>query len=69
MERPELFVQEILRIARTGRLELGQENQYGRKYRVYDMLNGPLGSAPVVTVWIIPAGKEAPVLVTVYPKS
>lgn len=41
---------------------------YGQKYEVSGILEGPSGSADLMTVWIIRAGEDHPRLVTAYPK-
>jgi hypothetical protein len=50
-------------------VESEHESPYGRKYLVSGTLRGPTGTAAlVVTVWFVPAGHDAPRLVTVYPR-
>ena len=48
--------------------ELGPATSYGQKYLVFGQLEGPLGAADVVTVWIVLAGDDTARLVTVYPR-
>jgi hypothetical protein len=62
------FAAELRRIARTGEVAEQEENAYGRKYTVPGELNGPTGSARVVTVWFRAAGEPHVRLVTVHPR-
>ncbi len=48
--------------------ELGEATEHGEKYLVSGTLEGPIGSAEVVSVWIVMAGDDFPRLVTVYPR-
>jgi hypothetical protein len=59
---------DLLEIARSGEAVAGQPTDYGRKFEVRGMLNGPFGRrAAVVTVWIVLNGEDFPRFVTVYP--
>lgn len=43
-------------------------SQYGQKYEVRGMLQGPSGRyAAIMTVWIVLQSEEAPRLITAYP--
>jgi hypothetical protein len=51
-----------------GEAERAGGGAHGQKYAVRGILQGPAGrSAPVVSVWIVLAGEEAPRLITAYP--
>ncbi len=60
---------ELRRLAIEADAEPAQPSVFGRKYLTLGTLAGPGGAAaPVVVVWIIPAGRDTPRLVTVYPR-
>ena len=44
-----------------------ESTQYGQKYEIRAMLNGPTGQADVVSVWLIRHGESIPRFVTAYP--
>ncbi|OFW13205.1 MAG: hypothetical protein A3F70_16975 [Acidobacteria bacterium RIFCSPLOWO2_12_FULL_67_14] len=60
---------EALRIQHlTQDAEAGPPTVHGRKYTIRAILVGPTGqSAPVVSVWFVPTGGDAPRFVTAYP--
>ena len=41
-------------------------DDFGRRWRIEAPLRGPSGSARIVTVWMIPTGREEPSFVTAY---
>jgi len=47
--------------------ELVETLALGQSYRIQAILNGPIASAPVVSVWFVRKGEEVPRLVTAYP--
>ena len=47
---------------------LGAQTKYGQKCEVHGTLSGPSSrSAPVVTIWIVRLGEDAPSFVTAFP--
>ena len=58
----------LLRMAASADAKLGQATVFGQKYLIPGHLEGPGGSADIVSVWIILAGEDVPRLVTVYPR-
>ena len=64
----ELFVAELRRIAADGDAEDVQDTRFGRKYTVPGDLQGPAGSAKVLTVWILERGQTQVRLVSVRPR-
>ena len=62
------FVAELRRIAAGGEVAEVEDTEFGRKYTVPGDLNGPVGSAQVLTIWIQDAGKAEVRLVTVRPR-
>ena len=58
----------FLTLARSAEADPGQTSPYGQKYNVRGTITGPLGrQASVVTVWIIPEGREFAHFVTAFP--
>jgi hypothetical protein len=58
----------FLTLARSAEADPGQTSPYGQKYDVRGTISGPLGrQASVVTVWIIPEGREFAHFVTAFP--
>jgi hypothetical protein len=43
------------------------DDAYGRTFAIRAILQGPTGSAPVVSVWFIRTGEDFPRFVTAYP--
>lgn len=64
----EAFVAEVRRIAATGEVSEVEDTEFGAKYTVPGDLNGPAGTARVITVWIREAGQAEVRLVTVRPR-
>ena len=64
----EAFVAEVRRIAATGEVSEVEDTEFGPKYTVPGDLNGPAGTARVITVWIHQAGQAEVRLVTVRPR-
>jgi hypothetical protein len=63
----ESFRDELLRFA-EGNAEVAETNRFGQKYVVLGTIEGPTGrAAPVVVVWIVLHGEDAPRFVTAYP--
>ena len=59
----------LLDLARSGEAILGETNEYGQKYVISGILEGPSGSLlQVTTVWILPTPDALPRLVTVFPR-
>jgi hypothetical protein len=55
-------------LLQTGTVTEGQTTQFGRKYEVRGIVQGPYGrGAEVVTVWVILVGDDAPRFVTAFP--
>jgi hypothetical protein len=47
---------------------LAQSTRYGQKYEIRAILKGPNGQeALVVSVWLVPAGRDVPRFVTAHP--
>lgn len=58
---------ELLRLAQEN-AEVAASNRFGQKYVVLGTIQGPTGrSSPVVVVWIVLHGEDAPRFVTAYP--
>ena len=51
-------------LAQGGVCQPGEQSEYGQKYEVRGILSGPSDSAPIVAVWIMLVGEEAPRFVT-----
>jgi hypothetical protein len=66
--RATLFVAEIRRIAAAGEVETVEDSEYGRKYTVPGLLEGPKGQARVRTVWFQAPGQSQVRLVSVRPR-
>ena len=62
------FVAEIRRVAASTEVDGVEDFEFGRKYTVLGELNGPGGSARVLTVWFQPRGEADVRLVTVVPR-
>jgi hypothetical protein len=62
------FIAELRRIVKAGEASEVVQTPFGRKYVVPGVLHGPLGAAPVVTVWLLEQGQERARLVTVRPR-
>ena len=62
------FVAEIRRIAAEGEVAGVEDTPFGRKYTVPGELEGPAGTAEVLTVWIRETGHEDVRLITVRPR-
>ena len=59
---------DLLDLASTGYVRIGQQTEYGQKYEVRGILEGPSGrSAEVVSVWIILDNADIPRFVTAFP--
>jgi hypothetical protein len=59
---------DLLDLIQTGTAVEGQTSQFGRKYEVRGIVQGPYGrGAELVTVWVILVGDEAPRFVTAFP--
>jgi hypothetical protein len=64
---PELQIA-LYTLAQTGDAVLGSATEFGQKYVVRGMLEGPAGrTAHVESAWIILHGEDAPRLITAYP--
>jgi hypothetical protein len=60
---------DLLTVALSGTAELGEENQFGRKYMVSGTLRGPNGREGVIrTVWLIENAQSAPRFLNGYPE-
>jgi len=62
------FIAELRRVAAEGEVATVVETGFGQKYTVPGDLRGPLGTAPVVTVWFLEPSQERVRLVTVRPR-
>ena len=59
---------DLLDLAAMGEATLGESTEYGQKYEVRGMLNGPSGRvAEILSVWIVLAGQDTPRFVTAFP--
>ena len=67
-ENWELLQSALLDIAATADAKLDQATEFGQKYLIPGHIQGPQGSADILSVWIILAGEDSPQLVTVYPR-
>ena len=58
----------LLSLAQNGEAELDPATEFGQKYVVRGMLEGPAGrAAMIVSAWIILLGENVPRLITAYP--
>jgi hypothetical protein len=64
----EAFGVEVRRIASVGEVSEVEDTEFGRKYTVPGDLNGPAGTAQVLTVWIQETRQADVRLVTVRPR-
>jgi len=62
------FIEELRRLAVEGDVSEVEETAFGQKYTVPGDLIGPLGTAPVITVWFRERGVDRVRLVTVRPR-
>ena len=62
------FVAELRRIAADGEVHDVEDTEFGRKYTVPGDLQGPAGTAQVLTVWILERGQTQVRLVSVRPR-
>jgi hypothetical protein len=62
------FVSELRRIAASGEVTEVEDTEFGQKYTVPGDLNGPLGSAQVLSIWIQEPGASEVRLITVRPR-
>lgn len=62
------FTGELRRLAAAADVSEVVETPLGQKYVVPGDLRGPLGTAPVLTVWFLERGQERVRLVTVRPR-
>ena len=59
---------DLLVLARTTAAVPGQASTFGQKYEVSGTLRGPNGrEARFTSVWLVPAGDEAPRFITAFP--
>ena len=60
---------DLLALARTTAAVPGQASTFGQKYEVSGTLRGPNGrEARFTSVWLVPAGHEAPRFITAFPR-
>jgi len=58
----------LLALARSTEAYPGQTSPYGQKYDIRGTITGPLGrQASVVTVWMVPEGRDFAHFVTAFP--
>ena len=58
----------LLALAQGAESNPGQSSSYGQKYEVRGTITGPLGrQASVVTVWMVPEGRDFAHFVTAFP--
>jgi hypothetical protein len=58
---------DLLRLAREGEIHEGQPSEYGEKYEIRGKLEGPAGTASVVTIRILLHGEDVPRFITAFP--
>lgn len=64
----QVLQQDLLTIAQTGELRVGEASPYGQKYEVSGNLRGPSGrQAMFTTVWLVAAASDVPRFVTAFP--
>jgi hypothetical protein len=61
-----LLKEQLLRAAASGEVEAGQASSFGEKFEMRVAINGPLGTRPVLAVWIREPGPVGPRLITCY---
>jgi len=60
---------DLLALARTTEAIPGQASTFGQKYEASGTLRGPNGrEARFTSVWLAPAGEEAPRFITAFPR-
>ena len=58
----------LLTLARSADANPGQSSPYGQKYDIHGTITGPSGrQASVVTVWMVPEGRDFAHFVTAFP--
>ena len=58
----------LLLLARSTEASPGQTSPYGQKYDIHGTITGPSGrQASVVTVWMVPEGRDFAHFVTAFP--
>ena len=58
----------LLTLVRSAEADLGQSSPFGQKFEVRGTLQGPSGrQASVVTVWMLPTGRDTAHFVTAFP--
>jgi hypothetical protein len=61
--------EDLLDLGRSGTTEKGSKTQFGQKYEVRGILQGPSGGrAQVVTAWIVLNDEESPRFLTAFPE-
>ena len=63
----ELLREQLLVLARASEAELGEKIEFGQKYVVRGMIQGPNGRTLIKTVWIVKSDGAAPEFVTAFP--
>lgn len=67
-ERWQQIEVDLLNLAATGDARIGPKTEYGQKYEVRGILEGPSEkAAEIVTVWIILDSEDFPRFVTAFP--
>ena len=62
----ELLKQQLLRAAVSVEVEAGKPTPFGQKFEMRFPVRGPLGTRPVLAVWIREQGQASPRLITCY---
>jgi hypothetical protein len=64
-----LLKEQLLRAAATVEIEAGKPSPFGQKFEMRFAASGPLGTRPVLAVWMREVGRAGPRLITCYVES
>ena len=62
----ELLKEQLLQAAMSMEVESGRPSPFGEKFEMRFLVRGPLGTRPVLAVWMREAGQASPRLITCY---
>jgi len=62
----EVLKEQLLQAAMSVEVELGRPNPFGEKFEMRCPIRGPLGTRPVLAVWMREEGQASPRLITCY---
>ena len=62
----QVLKEQLLRAAVTVQVEAGKPSPFGQKFEMRVLVRGPLGTRPVLAVWMHEQGQASPRLITCY---